>query len=508
MSIRRNLFAFSASQLYVALVGIVMLPVYVNYMGVEAYGLVGFFVMLQAWFQLLDMGLTPTMTRETARLRGGGASALSLRKLLRSLEGVFLGIAFAGALALMLGADGIARRWLKVELLSMNEVASAIRLMALVIVLRWIGELYRGVIAGCERMQWLGALNASAATARFVLVLPFLVWIGHSAEEFFLFQLCVAAVEAGLLMRKAYSLLPVLDTGPVRWSMKPLRGVLQFSLAMAFANLVWVAISQSDKLLLSGLLSLTDYGRFTLCVLAASGLLMLASPIVAVLMPRLTVLHAQANEAELLNLYRKATQWVGLLSWPACSVLALQADRVLWVWTGDQSLAAQAALTLSLYALGNGVMALGAFPYYLQFAKGRLRLHLVGTFLFVMALLPALVWAAVPVWSSWRRVGMAGGQCALFRRMGSCGPSEPGYWPSYPLASARCRADCGACIRRSAREPLVAVAAKSAARRDATERSCRCRADIWHLGVVVGACQAVSHRLEQAARPTIDALLK
>ena len=31
-------------------------PLYIKYMGAEAYGLVGFFTMLQAWFGLLDMG--------------------------------------------------------------------------------------------------------------------------------------------------------------------------------------------------------------------------------------------------------------------------------------------------------------------------------------------------------------------------------------------------------------------------------------------------------------------
>lgn len=394
MSIRRNILVFSASQLYVTLIGLLMLPIYVRYMGIEAYGLVGFFVMLQAWFQLLDMGLSPAMARETARYRGGGGSGLNLRQLLRSLEGLFVGVALLGAMLLSLGADRIAGHWLSLEQLARAEVINAIRLMALVVALRWIGELYRGVISGFERMVWLGGFNASVATVRFVLVIPLFIWVGSGAEVFFSFQLFVAAVEAMLLIHKAYALLPAAPAGSARWSWMPLKSVMGFSAVMAMANLVWISVSQSDKLLLSGLLSLADYGRFTLAVLAAGGLLMLAGPIVSVLTPRLTVLYAQADEALLFSLYRRATQWVGLLVWPACGVLAFQAERVLWIWTGDASLAAQAGPTLCLYALGNGIMALGAFPFYLQFAKGSLRLHLLGTFLFVAILLPSLIWAA------------------------------------------------------------------------------------------------------------------
>ncbi len=64
MSLKKNIIANYASQLYVTGVGILILPLYIKYMGAEAYGLVGFFTMLQAWFAVLDLGLTPTIGRE------------------------------------------------------------------------------------------------------------------------------------------------------------------------------------------------------------------------------------------------------------------------------------------------------------------------------------------------------------------------------------------------------------------------------------------------------------
>jgi len=76
MSFKKNIVANYASQLYSAGISILILPLYIKYMGAEAYGLVGFFTMLQAWFGLLDLGLTPTIARETARYRGGSMSGL------------------------------------------------------------------------------------------------------------------------------------------------------------------------------------------------------------------------------------------------------------------------------------------------------------------------------------------------------------------------------------------------------------------------------------------------
>ncbi|WP_231702324.1 hypothetical protein [Halopseudomonas litoralis] len=77
-------------------VGILTFPLYIKYMGAEAYGLVGFFTMLQALFSLLDIGLTPTISRETARYLGGATSALNYRKLFRALSFIFIVTALLG----------------------------------------------------------------------------------------------------------------------------------------------------------------------------------------------------------------------------------------------------------------------------------------------------------------------------------------------------------------------------------------------------------------------------
>ena len=68
-------------------------PLYIKYLGIEAYGLIGIFVMLQAWLTLLDMGMKPALAREMARFTGGGHDAQSVWDLLRSIEIVALGIA-------------------------------------------------------------------------------------------------------------------------------------------------------------------------------------------------------------------------------------------------------------------------------------------------------------------------------------------------------------------------------------------------------------------------------
>lgn len=393
-SIKKNILANYAGQFYLTVINIVMVPYYVKYMGVEAYGLVGFYALLQAWFQLLDIGLTPTLVRETARFQGGATDALSLRRLIRALEGVFLSMALVGCASMMLGAGRIAHGWLKVQQLSLAEVQQAILLMAIIVALRWVCSLYRGAINGFEQLVWLNGFNIIVATVRFVMVLLVFKWVGTRPLHFFGFQLAVAIIEVGVLLGKTYRLLPKVESGlSIPWDWKPLKENLRFSLSIAFTGSVWVLVTQTDKLILSKLLPLADYAYFSLAVLVASGVMVVIGPVSGALLPRLTRLSAEGEEGGVIALYRHATQAVAVIAVPAALVLAFFPEQVLWAWTGDAGIAHQAAPVLRLYALGNGLMTLAAFPYYLQFAKGDLRLHLLGNAMFVVFLIPGLVWA-------------------------------------------------------------------------------------------------------------------
>lgn len=395
MSLKRNILANYVSQIYVTVIGIVTLPLYLKYLGAEAYGLVGFFAMLQAWLGLLDMGLTPTSARESARFRGGAIDAQDYRRLLRALEGVFLALAIVGGGVVYAGSGYIAHHWLKVTSLPVTEVQEAVRIMAVIIAMRWMCGPYRGTISGTEQLVWLGMFNAVIATLRFVVVVPVFILVGTSVTTFFRYQFCVAVVEFTGLVLYAYRLLPAISVGQrLPWSWAPLQAVLKFSLTIAFTSSVWVVVTQMDKLVLSKLLPLAEYGYFTLAVLVAGGVLVISSPVSAAIMPRMTRLEAERDYSGLIQVYRQATQLVAVIAGAASVTVVFFAEPLLWAWTGDTDLAHRSAPILILYALGNAILSVAAFPYYLQYAKGDLRLHLIGNAVFLFLMVPSVIWAA------------------------------------------------------------------------------------------------------------------
>lgn len=396
MSLQRNVIASLANQIYVTLIGVVLVPLYLRYMGAEAYGLVGFFAMLQVWFGLLDVGLTPTLSREAARHHGGASDDLQYRKLVRVLEVVFLAVGLTSGMTISASAHWIATQWLRSSELPISQVVGAIQLMGLIFALRWMCGLYRGALSGAEQLVWLSGFNAVVATLRFAGVLPLLLMFEPTATLFFKYQLLVAACETLVLVVRAYRQFPsVPATIPWRIDWAPLRPVLKFSLSIAFTSTVWILITQSDKLVLSRVLTLADYAHFTLAVLVAGSVSLLSGPIGVAVTPRLARLEAEGSGDEVVRIYRDTTQLVAVVVGAVSVTLAFRAEPLLWAWTGDATATHASAPILVWYALGNGVLALVAFPYYLQFAKGDMRLHLLGNIGFVIVFLPVVILASV-----------------------------------------------------------------------------------------------------------------
>jgi O-antigen/teichoic acid export membrane protein len=396
MSLKKNIIANYISQISLALIGIVMMPMYIKYMGTEAYGLVGFYIMMQAWMQLLDMGMTPTLIRETARYRGGSISLLELRQLLRTLETVFFCFSLLGVLASFFFSSLIAKKWLNIEYLPIDTVRHSINLIGLAVILRWISSLYRGVVTGFEKLIWFSVYNIFISGVRFIAVLPVLLWINNDPQTFFAHQLLVSVVEVVLLKFKSRNLIRQQkieeEQHPISiFDWNSLQKVLKFSTTVAFTASVWAVVTQSDKLILSKILTLGDYAYFTLATLASSGILLLSNTAGTALMPRFSKLGAEDKKKELIDLYRIATKYVGSVTIPATLVLIFFPEPLLFVWTGDVEIAAKAKNILSLYALGNGLLVFNAFPYYLQYASGNLRLHFIGSVLYLLFFFPVLM---------------------------------------------------------------------------------------------------------------------
>jgi O-antigen/teichoic acid export membrane protein len=390
--LKRNIIANYIGQGWTALMGLAFIPLYIKFLGIEAYGLIGMFALLTAWLSLLDMGMTPTLSREMARFTGGHHTAQSIRDLLRTIEFIAFGVAALIAGSVALGANWIAGSWLQAETLPVGVVAQAFTLIGLVTALRFIETIYRSSIIGLQRQVLFNVVNSSLATVRGLGAIAVLAWVSPTIQAFFIWQGILSLLTLSILAAITYTSLP--RSGHMaHFSRSALRGVWRFAGGMTGITFLALLLTQVDKILLSRLLSLSEYGYYTLAAVVAGALYILISPISQAFYPRLCELYARDDRAELIKTYHMGAQLVSVIAGSAAIVIIVFPETLLRLWTQDNALAARSATVLSLLTLGNLLNGLMWIPYQTQLAHGWTSLAVRINIVAVLFIVPAILWA-------------------------------------------------------------------------------------------------------------------
>lgn len=410
VSIKRNIASNYAANIVATGLSLALVPAYIRYLGMEAYALVGLFAVIQAWMALLDLGMTPTLAREMSRFSAGTIEIQAIRDLLRSLEIIYLTLAALVALALTFGARFIASQWLNLDKLPITTVAGALSMLGIVVALRFSEGLYRSGITGLQQQVWVSSQTIYISVLRSLGALAVLAFVAPTIQAFFVWQGLISLLSLALLARRLHTELPRAPNR-ARFSLAALAAVRGFAGGVFGITITAMMLSQIDKLLLSRMLGLTDFGHYILASTLATGLMIVGGSVVIAVGPALVQLTEARNAPQLAATYHKAAQLIATALAPVALLMIVFPYGLLFAWTGDADLAGRTAPILSLLATGTFLSALYQVPYQLQIAAGWTSMSLklfVAALVLLVVLLVALVPAggAVAAGAAWTIVNI------------------------------------------------------------------------------------------------------
>ncbi|NWB97823.1 oligosaccharide flippase family protein [Pseudomonas gingeri] len=369
----KNISANFIGQGWVALMGICFVPVYLKFIGVEGYGLVGFFLILSSALTLFDGGFGATATREASVYAASSEDdKIKTVLVLRSIEIIFWGVAvFCGVLVFLL-APFIVNHWLDVEVEKAGAITGIIRVMAAAILLQFPVPFYYGCLIGLQRQVSLNVYSSFFATVRSGGAALVLWLFSPTVEAFFVWQCVVSLVTLLMVRMGVIRALPEWGKGAV-FSIDALRRLGNFATGVGVSNILSFALMQVDKIILSKLLSLKDFGYYMLAWTVGTIAFRLMSPVFNSYYPKMTSCIAQGRESEASRLLLRGSQLLSMLVVPISLWIAIYSADLLLFWTRDKTVSEVAAGPLSLIALGTMFYSFMHMPYALQLAHGRSR---------------------------------------------------------------------------------------------------------------------------------------
>lgn len=396
----RNTAANLAGQLLYPILALVLVPFYVQRLGLEGYGLIGLLTLTVSLLSVFTRGAGSALQREIGR-RTGSEDAATLRRLLRSFE-VFYWI-LGGVMAAALAAAALTAgpRWIRTEHLSPAIVTACLVLLAIRAALAIAQSVYQAVFVGTERQVLGSTLNAAAAlvsaAAGVVAILSF-----RSVVAFYAAEVATAAVFLMTLRRYAWRTLP---DAPAAFEGREIRNLLGISLALIWTSGVGLLITNLDRLVVSAALPVSALAVYTVAVMGGRLVQLVFNPFLQAAYPRMCrVARSESSEEQVRDLLRNAAVMVVGAAAVALPLAAF-AGEVLAVWVRDPHVVREGAPVLAVYSFGSLLIALASVFYQWQTATGR-----TGVAVTFNAI--ALLWFPPLLWALVARTGLVGAAIA------------------------------------------------------------------------------------------------
>jgi O-antigen/teichoic acid export membrane protein len=400
-----NLAAGFANSFWTAIVTLAAVPFYLSYLGIESYGLIGFFTAMQALFALLEVGLSQTINREVAR-SSTPEDRLRVRDLLHTLALAYWGVAVMIALATWACAPLISRYWLTSTQIPADSVSSAVQLMGLVVACRFPLSLYLGALMGAQRMVVASGIGIVMVTIANVGAVVVLALLSPTIQAFFVWHAGVGLANVVVVRFAAWRAVQAVghERTP-RFDTAGLRRIWRFTAGMGLTAVLGTIFMQSDKILLSKIVSLEDLGRYSLAGLAASILYLVITPVFTVMYPRIASLHADGDFDQIERLYRSGTRLLMAIICPVAIFIGMYSTELVATWTGNYQVAESIKVVIIFLLMGSVLHGAMYFPFTLQISFGLSAIPLLTNVVLLIIFIPMLFYFA-------SKFGIAGGAAA------------------------------------------------------------------------------------------------
>lgn len=370
--LRLNLLSNYVGSIWAVLLQLALIPLYIRFMGIEQYGLVGFYLTLQATLQILDFGLSPTISREMARYSAQPARAGEARDLILTLGVGYFALGLVIGLGIAFTAPLIATHWLKVDALPSSTVQNAIILMGVLFILQWPLSFFTGGLMGLQLQVLANGLKIAMQTLGGVGAILSLWLVSSNIMVFLVWQMVNSALGVSLTMILLWKNLPI-SGRDTRFNFSLLRNVWRFVTGAASVGLVVAIVTQMDKVISSALVDLKMFGYYTLAGSVVTGLAAISTPVFNAIFPRFSSLIAEERIETLTQLYYRSFQFLAVILWPAMAFLSLFSYEILLIWTGNVEIALNVAPIVTVLAIGTTLNSMTVPPYALHLAYGRMR---------------------------------------------------------------------------------------------------------------------------------------
>ena len=300
-----------------------LIPIYIKYIGLAAYGIIGFYGSIQAVLVLFEfgMGLTSNkiLAEETVSISD------QTKRTLKSVELIYLTCALMLGLIIILFANQIAQTWLHINDKSING-QNIVRLMGVLFIVSWPKSLYNGFLTGQKKILLMNTISTIILLIQNLLLFLIITKWNSTLNSYFYILIFTSFSEIISLRYFATSSLKPCK----KYASRPeLNKFYSYSSGVIVFSILSLLIFQFDKFYISYSFPIESLGIYNLAGVIPFAMLTLIYPITTASFPRIVKIKESIKAS---NAFIDWSTLIFLISSTYFAIVAFNFSEIHFLW--------------------------------------------------------------------------------------------------------------------------------------------------------------------------------
>lgn len=380
----KNIIANYVGKIWGIISVFIFVPFYIKLLGLESYGVINFYTVILTIMYFADGGLSATLNREIAR----STDKKYIGNMLFTIEKVYLAICLFIIIIIFSCSGFIAANWLNSDTIAPEDLRIYISLMGISVAFQLFTSLQSSGLMGLEKQVLSNGIQVSSSMFRSALVLIPLYFY-PTLLTFFIWQVSMNII---FFFITRYNLWKFIKTNmSYKFDKQVLKAVGRFAGGMMLMAIISSLNTQIDKLVISRILSLKEFGYYSLAGILSQVPVLIITPIAVAILPRMVKYSENTEKDKLIKLFHVNTFVLSALATSGAMVLFLFTKDFVLIWTHDNLVANVIENVTKVLLIGGVFLSFQYMPYHLAIANGHTKTNVRLGIVAIICIIPSLI---------------------------------------------------------------------------------------------------------------------
>jgi O-antigen/teichoic acid export membrane protein len=348
----------------------IFIPIYIHFLGIENYAVIGFYTLLLGIISFADAGMSSAIIKEFA-LDGSVSYKYSV---LRRVENLYLLICLCVIVIVFLFSDTIAVKWLTADKIKSQDLSYYITLIGCGVTIQLLSSLYFGALFGLNEQIRANSFQITWNIFKAGIVILVLVYYKATLEVYFIWQIFCNIIYVLTLRFNVLTILKKDEEKLENFLDRIPSHILKYIGGMTLIAIISSVNSQADKIITSSFFSLKIFGYYNIASVISQMPVIVGSPLAMFIFPIFSKFSEQVNYDKLVISFKKISFLLNIIIIPSTFILILYTSEIINLWTGntiDYVILPKLLLVIKFLALGSLFLAMQFPLFYLLLSKGK-----------------------------------------------------------------------------------------------------------------------------------------